>query len=169
MDNDNAFTGRAVGGGVVAGVAGGLLLALFLVGIAAGHHADVWQTLKGAGAPFLHDRAMRPGFDGLAVLVGVVSHFAVSIVWGVLFGLLALGLERGATVGLGAGWGFVCWFGMAFVVLPMVGLGEVANHLQTFGAVVEHVIYGVVLGLAFLPFQITRPTPRTTIPASAAT
>ena len=168
MDNDDGFKGRAIGGGIVAGLIGGAVLTAFMVVMAAARHLDVWQMLKMAGAPFLHDRAMSPGFDGLAVGVGLLSHFAVSLVWGLLFGLLAFGLDRGATVALGAAWGVVVWFGMAFIVLPMVGLADAAGHLHTFGSVGEHVIFGLVLGLAFLPFQIARPTTRPATPIGVA-
>src|SRR5206468_1344331 len=109
---------------------------------------------KGAGAPFLGERAMQPGFDGAAVLVGVVSHFAVSIVWGALFALLFYGLSRAATVAAGFLWGFVVWIGMFYVVLPIVGLGDMPSHIPVANAIIEHVIFGIVVALAFLPFQV---------------
>ena len=90
--------GRALGGGVVAGVLAGVALALVLVAmaIAAGH--DAWMPLKGAAAPLLQDRAQAPGFDAEAIGVGIAGHFAISIVWGVLFAAIFYGLSRGATI-----------------------------------------------------------------------
>src|SRR5262249_42493711 len=92
---------RAIQGGIVAGIVGGVVLAVILMILQAGSGLDVWRALKGASAPFLRDRALAPGFDALAVVVGVVSHFAVSILWGIGFGLLAIGLTRAGTVVFG--------------------------------------------------------------------
>src|SRR5437588_426952 len=72
--------GHAVGGGIVAGIIGGVVLAIILSIMYAAHGQSVWLAMKGAGAPFLHERAMQPGFDAPAVLLGLVAHFAVSIV-----------------------------------------------------------------------------------------
>src|SRR5205823_1631571 len=97
--------GHALGGGAVAGIIGGVVIAIALVVGALAKGQDVWPSFKGAAAPFLGERAMRPGFDGAAVLLGVICHFAVSIIWGVLFAAIFFGLSRGATVAAGAVWG----------------------------------------------------------------
>ncbi|MDB4953042.1 MAG: hypothetical protein JWO36_611 [Myxococcales bacterium] len=148
--------GHSALGGIVAGMIGGIAIALFLIigNLASGR--SVWQGLKGAGTPFLHERAAQPGFDLVAVVVGVLSHFAVSIVWGVLFALVFYGLSRGATMVAGVFWGIVVWLGMFYVVLPLVGMGQVAQTVPVGVAVFEHVLFGVALALGFLPFQEPR-------------
>jgi hypothetical protein len=144
---------HALAGGAVAGVVGGIVLALatLVIGVALG--IDVWSMLKGAAAPFFHERALQPGFDAPVVVLGAACHFAVSIIWGVLFGALCYGLSRPATVLAGAGWGLVVWAGMSYVVLPLVGLGAMARATPTGVAIVQHVLFGLAVGLAFLPFQ----------------
>ena len=147
--------GRSVGGGVVAGLIAGLVLSLFMVVMNVLKGQDVWLVMKGAGLPFLGERAAQPGFDALAVVVGVLCHFAVSAVWGALFGLLFYGATKGATVAWGAAWGIVVWLGMYYVVGPFVGVPDLPKHVPVATAIAQHVLFGVVVGLGFLPFQRT--------------
>ena len=149
-----AERGRALKGGIVGGIVGGVLVSLYMLfsQIAAG--GGVWQVFKGAGAPFLGERAMRPGFDAYAVLVGIGSHFAVSIGWGILFGLLVFGLGRTATLLAGVALGLVAWIGMFYVLLPLLGLGAVAASVPVLAAIAEHVVFGLGVALGFLPFQV---------------
>ncbi len=156
--------GYAAGGGVVAGLIGGIVLAIILAIVQVAYGGDIWVALKGASTPFLHERAAQPGFDGPAVALGLVIHFAISIVWGVLFALIAFGLSRGATVLAGAVWGVVVWLVMYYVVLPAVGLAQVARSQPIVNAVVGHVIFGLAVGLGFLPFQ----RPRVVTPVGGA-
>jgi hypothetical protein len=157
METHARNRGQAALGGVVAGIAGGLAITLVMLIAAAAGGRDIWMTFKFAAAPLLGDRAMLPGFDAGAVLLGTVCHLAVSIVWGVLFALLAYGLSRGATVIAGAVFGIVVWIGMFYVVMPIVGLGRGGESQPVAFAILEHVVFGVVTGIAFLPFQRYRP------------
>jgi uncharacterized protein DUF6789 len=148
--------GRSVAGGVVAGVVGGAVLAALLAFLAFLRHQDLWRVLKGAGAPFLGARATRPGFDAEAVLVGVLGHFAVSIIWGVLFAVIFYGLSKGATMVAGLFWGVVVWLGMYYLVLPLVGLARITHDTPIAHAIVTHVVFGLAVAAGFLPFQMPR-------------
>jgi hypothetical protein len=147
---------RGLWGGVVAGIIAGAVLSAVMAIMNVAQGNDVWAGMKFAGTPFLGERAALSGFDAGAVLVGLLCHFAVSIGWAALFGVLVHGLGRGATVGLGAMYGIVVWLGMFYVVLPIVGMPEVAETMPVGMAVVEHVFFGIVVALAFLPFQRRR-------------
>ncbi len=151
--------GPALGGGALAGLLAGLVLSIFMVSMAVARGGDFWMTFKGAGTPFLGERAQQPGFDGTAVAVGLLSHLAVSITWGVLFGALFYGISRGATLFMGLLWGVVVWLGMYYVVLPAVGLTAIREQTPIARAVLSHVAFGFLIALAFLPFQrkIMRP------------
>ena len=152
---------RGLGGGAVAGIIAGLVLAAFLTIMNVRHGQDVWVGLKGAALPFLGARVQQPGFDALAVLLGVVCHMAVSIGWGVLFGAIVYGFSKGLTVAAGAVWGIVVWLGMYYAVLPAVGAGDLPRHVPVVNAILSHVLFGLVLGIGFLPFQRTvTQTPR---------
>jgi hypothetical protein len=147
---------RSLGGGVLAGIVGGLVLSAILIGMAIWEGRDFWEIVKGAGAPFLGDRAHGPGFDLVPVLVGLAVHFGISIAWGLGFAILFFGASKAGTIALGAAWGVVCWLVMYYVVLPLAGMGEIAKSAPLGRAILEHVIFGLVIAIAFLPYQKSR-------------
>jgi CBS domain-containing protein len=148
---------RAVGGGIAAGVFAGLMLAALIAITNAVQGHDVWLGLKRAGIPFLGDRAVMPGFDSHAVLVGLGAHLLVAVCWGVAFALMVYGYSRPATVVAGAVWGLVVWFGMFYVVLPNLGLVATLPLRQ---AIATHVVFGALLGIGFLRYQRVLPKAR---------
>lgn len=163
---------RALGGGLIAGLVAGVLLSIGMLIMTASAGGDIWTAMKGAGTPFLGERAQQPGFDALAVTVGVACHLGISMIWGVLFGALFYGIGRPATVFMGASWGVVVWLVMYYVVLPVVGLGAITEKTPIAQAILSHVAFGVAVALAFLPFQrriyrpITTTWPRADRPVS---
>ncbi len=143
----------AIKGGVVAGLMGGAVLVVLMMGANLVRGIDLWGAWKLAGAPFMHGRALQPGPAGTPVIVGLLSHFAVSVAWGVPFALLVYGLRKGRTVIAGLGLGVVSWLGMFYVVLPLLGLRDTARAIPIGTAIFEHVLFGVATALAFLLFQ----------------
>jgi hypothetical protein len=143
-------------GGVVAGLIGGVVISIFMLVQNLVQGNDIWVGMKVAGAPFLGDRAFEPGFAAGPVMVGVLSHFAVSVAWGVLFALLFYGITKGLTVLAGAFWGILVWLGMFHVVLPLLGLGGMVANAPVLIAIVEHVLFGLGVGVGFLPYQRPR-------------
>src|SRR5215468_343804 len=85
----------ALVGGVVAGLVAGVFNDLMMIVGGLVKHEDFWGHIKFASYPFLGHRATLPGFDGAAVLAGVLCNFLVSVIWAVLFALLVYGLTRG--------------------------------------------------------------------------
>jgi hypothetical protein len=158
--------GHAIGGGILAGIVGGIVMDVLMAFTASQRGRDIWPVFKGAATPFLHDRAMRPGFDAGAVALGSALHLGIAIVWGLIFALVAYGLPRSATVVAGAMYGVVVWLVMYFIVLPIAGLGAMAHSAPIVGPLVMHVIFGLTVAVAFLPFQRTR---RHLTPATGAT
>jgi hypothetical protein len=151
--NREQMSRDTLGGGAVAGLAGGIAVSIFMAIGAALRGQDLWIGFKMAAYPFLHERVMSPGFDAPAVAAGLFCHFTVSVIWGVLFAVAVYGLSKAATIGLGALWGIVVWLGMFYLVLPLVGMGGTAQKVPVGGAITEHVLFGLVMGLAFVPFQ----------------
>jgi len=156
-DRTKPGRGRALGGGVVAGALGGAVIAIAMIIAALSRQEDLWIPLKAAAAPLLGERALQPGLDPGAVALGALCHLAVSIAWGVLFAALFHGLSRPATVVAGAMWGLIVWFGMYYLVLPLVGLEQMARLAPTGPALLSHVVFGLAVGIGFLPFQHPRP------------
>jgi hypothetical protein len=144
---------RCVLGGVVGGIAGGLAMTVLMVGHAAINGLSIWPAFKGAALPLFGTRVFEPGFDFLPVVFGVSNHFAVSMVWGVVFAVLAYGLSRVATLAAALAWGLVVWFGMYFVALPLIGWGDVARAAPVNIALFQHLLFGLAMGIGFLPFQ----------------
>lgn len=140
-------------GGVVAGlIAGSIwLVALTFINVTTG--GDGWWAAKVAGLPWLGHAALRPGFEWGAVLMGVASHFAVSMVWGLLFGWLAAGLSREMTLGMGLLWGVIVWDAMFSLVLPLVGAERIRHMVPVSVAGGAHLLFGLAMAVGFLPFQ----------------
>jgi len=144
---------RCITGGAIAGLAGGFAIFVFMVASALINRLDVWPSFKAAGLPFLGTQVFAPGFDLPAVMVGVSTHFFVSMMWGVLFAVLAFGLSRVATLVAATAWGLVVWFAMQWVFLPLLGYSDVAHAVPTNVALFEHLFFGLAMGIVFVPFQ----------------
>ncbi len=144
-------------GGVVAGIAAGLVLTATMTFVSAISGNDVWFGMKGAAAPLLGEAAMRPGFDFVPVMVGLACHSFVSMLWGVGFGLLFDGLDRRTTIAAGAAWGLVSWAVMMYGVLPAVGLSEMTAQAPVLRSIFFHVFFGLSLSIAYLAFEIGEP------------
>jgi len=140
-------------GGAVAGIVGGIVIAFWTASVGAALGDDLWVATKTAAYPVVGPRVLLPGFDATAVLLGVVCHFAVSLVWGLLFAVVAFGLSRRATVWAGTLWGLLVWIGMFYVVLPLTGAGIITQTTPIARAIVEHLVFGLAVGVAFLPYQ----------------
>jgi hypothetical protein len=156
MKVERSELAHGMSGGMVAGFIGGLFLALCMVTMRAAAGQDLWPAFKGASAPFFGARAAHAGFDAGPVLLGILCHFAIAIGWGALFGLVIYGASRGATVLAGVPLGIAVWLWMYYVLLPLVGLGGVVRAVPIGFAIFTHVVFGLVVAIAYLPFQHRR-------------
>lgn len=152
MAADN-FT-RGTAGGVVAGLVAGAVLFLFTGITSAATGGTFWLLPRGAAAPFFGAQA-----GAGAILVGLILHFAVSAVWGLLYGWTIFGQPKGVTMMAGAMWGTLVWALMSYAVAPLVGAGALITPQPLGRWFVMHVVWGVVLALAFLPFQARESRP----------
>ena len=144
---------RCVVGGAIAGLAGGFAISVLMVASALINGLDPWPSFKAAALPFMGPQVFEPGFDFFAVLAGLTTHFFVSMVWGVVFAVVAFGLSRLTTLVAAAAWGLVVWFGMHWVALPLLGYADVARAVPVNIALFEHLLFGLAMGIVFLPFQ----------------
>jgi hypothetical protein len=154
---------RAAKGGVIAGLVSGVVISVLLAVINAVEGKSVLGGLKVACYPFFGQRVFEPGFDHVTIVAGVASHLAVSVVWGVLLGLLFFGLNKGMTLLAGAFWGLLVWVVMLYVAVPALGFPPGGNNPMSM-AIITHLVFGVTLAAAFLPSQrelppMQRPTP----------
>lgn len=149
---------RVSRGGIIAGLVAGLFVVAMLLVSMALKGQNLWLAFKGASVPFFHERAMQPGFDAGPVLAGAFFHFLISAGWGWGFAIICYGLSRPATLLAGALWGIVVWLGMYYVLLPLVHLRSMARSVPVGMAIIEHVLFGLVIAAAFLPFQRRVPS-----------
>jgi len=160
---------QAVKGGAIAGAVGGVVITVFMVLMNVLKGWDPWVPMKTAAYPWLGEIVLDTGFEPVSVLLGLATHFAVSIGWGILFGVVFYGLSKGATLGVSLVYGVVVWLAMFYVVLPVIGAGGLVRNAPKGIAVIEHLLFGLGIGVGFLPFQRTRPSvvtrPRT-VPAT---
>jgi hypothetical protein len=164
MEEANVSEGKArpsLWGGTVAGLVGGVLLGAFNLLMDLVRGRDLWVGIKVAAYPFVRDRALLPGFELGPVLQGSITHLGISVIWGVLFGLIAFGMSRSATVSFGILWGIVAGIGMLYIVLPLASASVLARGVPTVLVIGQHLIFGLGLGLGFLPYQ--RPVVRRTV------
>ncbi len=147
----------ATGGGALAGFIGGLALSVWGVLVAVAQRQDVWLAFKGPASALLGRRASDPGFEPVAIALGLSSRFALAVAWGVLFAFVVHGWSRWATLAFGVLYGVLVWLGMAYALLPLFGHEELARAVPFARAVAEHVLYGVVVAASYLPVQ---PSPR---------
>lgn len=145
---------KLAAGGATAGIVAGSASSVIMLTGAAAQGMNAWPVLKGASAPFFGmERVGAPGFDAGPVLIGIVSHYGVSLVWALLFAALAYGLSPRATALAGAAFGVVVWVGMYYVALPILGLAAMAESTPVPAAVFNHILFGAAVGLTFAPFQ----------------
>jgi hypothetical protein len=134
--------------GILGGLVGGVLWALLLMFVYAGTGAGFWTPMQAIAAAFVGPTAF---YSSAAILLGLAAHFFTSMVWGVLFGILA---PRSTPWGLAMVGGLIAG---VLTILPMTWgvlssfdpvMLEQARHI--WGAwLVAHVFFGV--GLGFVP------------------
>ena len=141
-------------GGLIAGLLAGSVLSLVMTVLHIATGQDLWIGMKLAGYPVLGEEALQPGFEPVPVIIGLLCHLTMSAVWGILFGIMVYRMSRPATVVFGVFWGVVVWLAMYYLVLPVVGAGALARAVPIGFATLEHVLFGLVLAIGFLPYQL---------------
>ena len=135
--------GRAVTAGLVAGLVF-LIAEMVLVPTMGG--GALWGPPRMMSAIALGEGVLPPPatFNAAVVAVGMLVHFALSAVLGVIFALIAarLSLGRGALIALGA------VFGLVVYVVNFHGLTAIFPWFamaRNWITILAHLIFGVVL------------------------
>jgi len=141
-------------GGAIAGLAGGLAMAIVAALISASMGEDIWHESKRIAAIVYGPAALAgPGFDLGPVLVGTLIHLIVSALLGAIFGIvtrrwLHLTSDFGTPVMAGLVYGLLIWMVAYFAVLPLINPALLEIYPPAF--IIQHVAYGVVLGLVYM-------------------
>ena len=133
--------------GVVGGLLGGLLMAIFSMSMGVLRGPGPWMSAKLIGGVVLGPRAINNVgvFDFTPIISGLVIHFIVAAVLGGLFGLFSVYLPSVSHVLWGMVYGLLIWFVASFFVLPVID-PLLVNNTDPGLFALSHIIYGVSLG-----------------------
>jgi len=146
--------------GVIAGIIGGVLMALFVMIASATYlHMGFFTPLYAIAEPLIGPQPLLTSIaDGTfylapgPALLGLVSHLLWSAFWGLIFGLFArrLHLTGGKAIISGLVYGVLVMLVMVFLVLPIVGASSLQQILGGWAfvlTVANALFYGISLGL----------------------
>ena len=144
-----------VGGGIVAGIIGGIVMAAFSMVHAAMVGVGFWTPLRLIAATTSGVDALIGG--GGILIWGLMIHMMVSAMYGVI--LAALLPRRAGTAagfGIGLAYGVAVWAVMTFIGLPLVNSTMQARiALMPGWWFFEHLLFGSVTG-ALIPVLVGR-------------
>jgi len=157
--------------GAVAGMVAGAMMAMYaMIASATFLGQGFFTPLYGIASPLLGPSAMMQSmkqgfyFAGGPALLGLIFHMLWSALYGMIFALLVSFLRLRGMMALMAGliYGLVILVIMSFVVLPLVGAGMMPTTIGWPSFIVEHLIFGMVLGLWLLarPADVPHVTAR---------
>jgi len=177
--------GRAVVIGAVAGVIASLVMAMYAMGASWAkdtgfftplyHIASLWADQEPMMKSMTADMEDQDAFTfvGDTALLGAVIHMMTGAAYGAIFGLAVARLRLGTALlaGLGVVYGAVVFAVSAWIGLPVAAAlfdsgDQITNMAEMAGwgtFVIEHLLYGLVLGLLAAGVRI-----RATLPAAAA-
>jgi uncharacterized membrane protein YagU involved in acid resistance len=148
--------GRTLVAGAVAGMIAGAVMAMYaMMASATFLHQGFFTPMYGIASPLVGPDAMKTSMgEGLffapgPALVGLVAHMMSSAVFGMIFALIARAVQlRGAgAVAAAVVYGLLIMGVMSVVVLPLLGLGAMPGTIGLPSFPMEHVLYGLALGL----------------------
>lgn len=134
---------EAAGPGTICGLIGAGLMALVAVLFAAAQ-GDPWMPMKWVAATFLGQRALGPGFQAEAVLLGTMVHLLFAVALGLFFVWLGGFMNAGAAVGWGVVFSLSIWVIMQFGILPVIN--PILATAPPIPFAVAHVVFGLSLG-----------------------
>lgn len=151
-------------------IAGAMMAMYAMIASATFLGQGFFTPLYGIASPLLGPSAMMQSMKlGLSwatgpALLGLIVHMLWSAFFGMLFALLVSGLRLRGMMALVGGliYGLVALVLMSFVVLPIVGAGGMPTTIGWPSFLIEHLIFGMVLGLWPLarPADVPRVTAR---------
>lgn len=144
---DRPRRGEILLAGGAAGVAGGIVMILWMILAAVVDDRGPLSALEPIGLTFLGDSAVEG--TPLVTVWGIFLHLAVAAAFGVLFtAMLGPGFPFGSAFIIGVGYAWVILSVAASLVLPVVN-PTLRDHMPALGGawVIASALYGAALGL----------------------
>jgi uncharacterized membrane protein YagU involved in acid resistance len=170
--------------GAVAGVIGGVAMAMFamIASLTYQHHGfftPLFHISSSVGTPTAMMTSMQQAMAGHsywftpgAAILGLVIHMMTGAAYGVVFVLATQKVRRRSLVAIGAVYGLLVFAVSSFIGLPIAGAlfdaGDPITHMArivgygTFA--IEHVVYGMMLGLVLYALRRSPTREETTSP-----
>ncbi len=154
--------GSLILAGAIAGMIAGAVMAMYaMLASATFLGQGLFTPLYGIASPIIGSDAMMMSmkqgiyFAAGPALVGLVVHMMWAALYGIIFGLIAsrLRLFGAAAVIGGMIYGIAVMVVMSVFVLPIVGAGAMPGIIGLPSFAVEHLMFGLVLGL----WPVVRP------------
>jgi hypothetical protein len=164
--------GSLVVTGAIAGIVGGMVMAMYaMIASAAFLGQGFFTPLYGIALPIVGSQALMTSmklgfyFDLGPALAGLVVHMMWSALYGVLFGVIASRLQLAGTAAIVGGmvYGVAVMIVMSLIVLPFVGAGAMPGMIGWPSFTVEHLMFGLALGLwpVVRPIDVLQPAIQT--------
>jgi uncharacterized membrane protein YagU involved in acid resistance len=161
---------RTIIAGAIAGMVAGAVMAMYaMLASATFLHQGFFTPLYGIASPIVGTSAMATSmqqgvyFSLGPALVGLIVHMMWSAMFGVIFALIARAVRLHGALALVAGvtFGLAVQLVMSVIVLPLVGQGGMAGEIGLPSFTVEHLLFGLTLGLwvALRPQDIASGAP----------
>lgn len=139
--------------GALAGLIGGVMMAIVGAALAIAIGDDLWKAPK-LIATFVvsPDTIATPGFLAGPVIIGSLIHLALSTLFGIGFGILTtriwnMPLSYGAPMVLGFVYGLAIWLIAYFIALPLVNPLILEIYAPAF--LIQNLTYGLATGLTY--------------------
>lgn len=139
--------------GLIAGLIGGVMMAIVGAALAIAIGDDLWKAPK-LIATFVvsSDAIAAPGFLAGPVVIGSLIHLLLSALFGVGFSVLITRIWRmpltyGAPMVLGLVYGLAIWLVAYFIVLPLINPLVLTIYAPSF--LIQNLTYGISTGLAY--------------------
>jgi hypothetical protein len=145
--------------GAVAGLCGGVAMAVIAALLTRALDQDIWLQPKAIAGLVLGDVSSTPGFAAVPVLIGTLIHLIVSALLGAIFEIVARRILRlpsdfGTPMLTGLVYGLLTWMVAYFVVVPVLRPQLLAVYAPAF--IIQHIVYGMVTSMIY---ALLRPQP----------
>ncbi len=160
------LTSREVMLGAIAGLGAGFTMGIVAIIVAISSGFGPWAPFNDvAGALFPGVLATGGGVNAATILVGILIHFTISVLLGMLFtalysGVLKLTFNFGVPITMGLAYSWIIWMVVRFAVLPWLGSGV----YEAPAFIIAHGVFGVTLGFLY-PMLRNRPVAMAARPA----